>query len=80
MNIKDKIIVYLYNKSTRFESEKKQIDEIRRYKPLDSLDYYEILRSEIRIECWNEFIDDLMRIIIYNFRKINKTFLANAKR
>lgn len=67
MNIKDKIIVYLYNKSTRFESEKRQIDEIRRYKPLDSLDYYEILRSEIRIECWNEFIDDLMRIIIYNY-------------
>lgn len=67
MNIKDKIIVYLYNKSTRFESEKRQIDEIRRYKPLDSLDYYEILRSEVRIECWNEFIDDLMRIIIYNF-------------
>ncbi|MBQ8267829.1 MAG: hypothetical protein IJZ21_05540 [Clostridia bacterium] len=67
MNIKDKVIVYLYNKSSQFESEKRQIDEIRRYKPLDSLDYYEILRSEIKIECWNEFIDDLMRIIIYNY-------------
>ena len=67
MNIKDKIIIYLYNKSSQFEVEKRQIDEIRRYKPLDSLDYYEILRSEIKIEYWNEFIDDLMRLIIYNF-------------
>ena len=67
MNIKDKIIIYLYNKSSQFKVEKRQIDEIRRYKPLDSLDYYEILRSEIKIEYWNEFIDDLMRLIIYNF-------------
>lgn len=67
VNIKDKVIVYLYNKSNQFEIEKQQINEIRRYRPLDSLDYYEILRSEIKIECWNEFIDDLMRLILYNY-------------
>ena len=67
MNIKNKVIIYLYNKSNQFEIEKQQINEIRRYRPLDSFDYYEILRSEIKIECWNEFIDDLMRIIVHHY-------------
>lgn len=67
MDIKSKIIVYLYNKANKMEIEKQEINEIRRYRPLDSIDYYEILRSDIKIECWNEFINELMRLIIYDF-------------
>ena len=67
MDLKDKIIVYLHNKANKMELEKQEINEIRRYRPLDSIDYYEILRSDIKIECWNEFINELMSLIIYNF-------------
>ena len=67
MDLKDKIIVYLHNKANKMELEKQEINEIRRYRPLDSIDYYEILRSDIKIECWNEFIKELMSLIIYNF-------------
>lgn len=67
MDIKSKIVVYLYNKANKMEIEKQEINEIRRYRPLDSIDYYEILRSDIKIECWNEFINDLMRLIIYDY-------------
>ena len=64
MTFKDKIFLYLYNKSVVLENEKKDIDYNRRYRPMDSLDMYECMRSDIRIQCWNEFVDQLMNIVI----------------
>lgn len=64
MTFKDKILVYLYNKSCELESEKKDMDYNRRYRPMDSLDMYEIMRSDIRIQSWNEFVDELMKIVL----------------
>ena len=57
----------MYNKANKMELEKQEINEIRRYRPMDSIDYYEILRSDIKIECWNEFINEMMSLIICNF-------------
>lgn len=64
MTSKDKVIIYLYNKSCQLEVEKKEMDYNRRYRPMDSLDMYEIMRSDIRIQCWNEFVDELMRVVL----------------
>lgn len=65
MKLIDKLIVYTYNKMCELENEKEEMRRQIRRQPLDSLDLYEILRQDIRLECWNEFINDLYRIIIY---------------
>lgn len=64
MTIKDKLILYAYNKSTQLENEKTTLLEQRRYQVMDSLDLYENLRAEIRINAWNEFIQDLLKILL----------------
>ena len=64
MGIKDKLIIYIYNKGNELEQEEKDLKTSLRMSALDNLDHYEILLHRIRIQAWNEFIQDLYRIVI----------------
>lgn len=63
MTFKDKLFVYIYNKSTEIEHEEKDLKNSLRLSALDNLDHYEILLHRVRLQAWNEFIDDLYRIL-----------------
>ena len=65
MTTKDRIILYVYNKSNKLESEKEDIRNTLRYKPIDSLDMYEIMREDIKLQCWNEFLDELVALVVH---------------
>ena len=45
------------------EEEKESIRNQLRYQPMDSLDMYELMRNDVRISAWNEFIRDLFDIV-----------------
>lgn len=64
MKIRDKLLVYIYNKQTQIEQEEKDLKTALRLSALDNLDHYEILLHRIRLQSWNEFISDLYRIVI----------------
>ena len=64
MGIKDKLIIYVYNKGNELEQEEKDLKTSLRMSALDNLDHYEILLHRIRIQAWNEFINDLYQIVI----------------
>lgn len=64
MGIKDKLIIYVYNKGNELEQEEKDLKTSLRMLALDNLYHYEILLHRIRIQAWNEFIKDLYRIVI----------------
>lgn len=64
MGFKDKLIIYVYNKGNELEQEEKDLKTSLRMSALDNLDHYEILLHRIRIQAWNEFINDLYRIVI----------------
>lgn len=64
MTLKDKLIIYIYNKGNELEQEEKDLKTSLRMSALDNLDHYEILLHRIRIQAWNEFIQDLYRIVI----------------
>lgn len=64
MGIKDKLIIYVYNKGNELEQEEKDLKTSLRMSALDNLDHYEILLHRIRIQAWNEFIKDLYQIVI----------------
>ncbi len=67
MTLKDKLILYISKKSNLLEIDKATLNDTRRYKPMDSLDMYECMRGDIRIQCWNEFIDELLSIVIADY-------------
>lgn len=64
MTLKDKLIIYVYNKGNQLEEEEKDLKTSLRLSVLDNLDHYEILLQRIRIQAWNEFIKDLYNIVI----------------
>lgn len=64
MTIKDKMLVYIYRKTCEIEQEEKDLKMSLRLSALDNLDHYEILLHRIRLQSWNEFIDDLYKIVI----------------
>lgn len=65
MTLKDKMILYVYHKGNELENEKETLNSQRRYQIMDTLDMYENMRSEIRINAFNEFVQDLFKIIMY---------------
>lgn len=65
MTLKDKLILYVHNKGTQLENEKNDLKYQRHYMSMDSLDIFENMRADIRIEAFNEFVKDLFRIIMY---------------
>lgn len=64
MTLRDKMVIYIYNKGNELEQEEKDLKTSLRMSALDNLDHYEILLHRIRIQAWNEFIKDLYRIVI----------------
>lgn len=64
MSLKDKLMIYIYRKSNELDDERNQLRYHLRYHPVDSLDLYEIMRDDVRISAWKEFVDELFNIII----------------
>lgn len=64
MTLRDKMVIYIYNKGNELEQEEKDLKTSLRLSALDNLDHYEILLHRIRIQAWNEFIKDLYQIVI----------------
>lgn len=64
MSLKDKLMIYIYRKSNELDDERNQLRYQLRYHPVDSLDLYEIMRDDVRISAWKEFVDELFNIII----------------
>lgn len=54
-----------YNKQNKLENESKELREMLRLHALDDLDIYEIMRHRARLQAWNEFVDELYRIVLY---------------
>lgn len=65
MTFKDKLTIYIYNKGNSLEEEFQQIQTQCRFSPLDSLDHFELMNAKIRLNAFKEFIDELMKIIVY---------------
>ena len=64
MTIKDYLLLYIIRKSNELELESKQIQEQIRLHPMDNLDHYEVLLHRIKIDTWNEFLEDLYKMIL----------------
>lgn len=64
MSLKDKLMVYIYHKMTKLDNEKEQLRHQIRYQPLDSLDLYELMREDVRLSAWKEFVDELFAVIM----------------
>ena len=64
MTLKDKLMVYVYRKGNQIEQEEKDLKTSLRLSALDNLDHYEILLHRIKLQAWNEFINDLYNIVI----------------
>lgn len=63
MTLKEKLIIYVYHKTNQMEQDKEILNANRRKGTFDSLDMYELMRSDIRIQCWDEFLRDFYSII-----------------
>ncbi len=54
-----------YYKQNKLENETKELREMLRLHAMDDLDIYEIMRHRARLQAWNEFVDELYRIVLY---------------
>ena len=64
MNLRDKLMIYIYRKGTQLEDEENDLKTSLRLSALDNLDHYEILLHRVRIQAFNEFLTDLYNILI----------------
>ena len=64
MTVKDKLMIYIYRKMTDLENEKEAIRRQVRFQPMDSLDMYEVMLTDIRVNAWNEFMHELFEIVL----------------
>lgn len=64
LNLKDKLIVYIYNKNNEIEKENEIMYTQVRFHKMDSLDHYEMMRRIVYNHAWQCFLDDLYKIII----------------
>lgn len=64
MTVRDKLMIYIYRKMNDLENEKETIRQQVRFQPMDSLDMYEVMRADIRINAWNEFMHELFEIVL----------------
>lgn len=65
MNLKDRLLVFIYHKMNELEADRKTVHQKIRYQPMDSLDMYETMRADIRLEAWEEYIDQLFKVVMY---------------
>ena len=64
MTIKDKILIWIYNKYTQIENDSETLNYQVRYRPMDSLEHYEVMHDKIRLNAWKEFLDELFNIVL----------------
>lgn len=64
MTVRDKLMIYIYRKMNDLENEKETVRQQVRFQPMDSLDMYEVMRADIRINAWNEFMHELFEIVL----------------
>lgn len=64
MNLRDKLMIYIYRKGTQIEDEEKDLKTSLRLSALDNLDHFEILLHRVRLQAFNEFLTDLYSILI----------------
>ena len=65
MTVKDKIVIWIYNKGEEIDRELEEIQIQAKYMPLDSLDHFELMNAKIRLSAWKEFLNELFKIIFY---------------
>ena len=63
MTVKDKLIIYIYRKMGELEEEEKLLHYQTKHCSLDSLDHFEMMCSKIRLQAFNEFVNDLYKIV-----------------
>ncbi len=64
MTLRDKLMIYVYRKMNELELDKDTLTKMKYQRVMDSLDYYELMRADIRVQCWNEFLKDIYNIVI----------------
>lgn len=64
MTIKDKLMIYVYQKGCEIDNELEVIKLQCRHSPLDSLDHFELMHAQTRANAFKEFVDDIFRIIV----------------
>lgn len=64
MTIKDKIMIWIYNKNCQIENDTELLNVQVRHYPMDSLDHYEVMRKKIELSVWKSFLDELFNIIV----------------
>lgn len=62
MTLIDKILVYLWNKSSQIEKEYQDTLNHQRYRSLDENDYLENIIQKVRRDTFNEFVFDMMSL------------------
>lgn len=62
MKFKEKLLVYIWNKSSQLEKEYEDTRNYQRYRPLDENDYLESIIQKVRKDTFNEFVSDIMTI------------------
>lgn len=63
MTFKDKIIIYLHNKSERLDNEYLEQVNYYRYRSPDENDYLEMIIKKTRRDLCNEIIGDIMVLL-----------------
>ena len=62
MTLKEKLLIYIWNKSSQLEKEYEDTRNHQRYRPLDENDYLESIIQKVRRDTFNEFVSDIMTI------------------
>lgn len=64
MTLKDKLLIYIYNKTNEIEEEN-EIMYNQRFSKMDSLDMYELMRRKVYNHAFRTFLNDLLNIILH---------------
>lgn len=63
MTLKDKLLVYIYNKCDRLDDDYRQLELNTRYRKMDECDHLEFIIAKVRRDSFNEFYLDLLNIL-----------------
>lgn len=63
MTFKDKLILYLHNKSITIDNDLQENVNFFRYRRLDEVDYLELIIKKVRKDLFDEVLSDIMSIM-----------------
>lgn len=63
MTFKDKLILYLHNKSITIDNDLQENVNFFRYRRLDEVDYLELIIKKARKDLFDEVLSDIMNIM-----------------